>query len=113
MPPPCSTTIALDPEFDPRQGVDLPPIRPLSCGRDCDLGGSANELVEPVCLRIVQIARQAERVAADVYVLLQHVGALFGIADNADAGSRPCFGKAGPEVRCNPIAHGRASSCTR
>ena len=96
----------------------LTQIRPSTRGRICRRSGRLhaaaiailedrpNESVEPLCLRIMQIARQAERVAADVYVLLQHVGALLGIADNADAGSRPCFGKAGPQVRCDQIAHG-------
>ena len=45
--------------------------------------------VEALGLRVVQVARQAERVAADVDVLLQHVGALLGIADDADAGAGP------------------------
>jgi hypothetical protein len=64
----------------------------LHAGAIAILEDGPHQAVEPVCFRIVQITRQAERVAANVYVALQHISALFGIADNADAGSWTGFG---------------------
>ena len=47
-------------------------------------------------LLVVQIAGQAERMAAGVDELLQDVSALRGIADHGNPGARPHAGDAGP-----------------
>ena len=64
----------------------------------------ADQPAETLGLLVVQIAGQAERVAAGVDELLQRVGALRGIADHGDAGARTHLGDAGPQMRQQQIA---------
>jgi len=56
----------------------------------------ADQPTEALGLLVVQIAGQAERMAAGADELLQGVSALRGIADHGDAGARPHAGDAGP-----------------
>src|SRR4051794_12873391 len=55
-----------------------------------------DQAAETLGLLVVQIAGQAERVAAGVDELLQRVGALLRVADDGDAGARSDFCNAGP-----------------
>ena len=64
----------------------------------------ADQPAETLGLLVVQIAGQAERMAAGVDELLQRVGALRGIADDGDAGAGPDLGDAGPQMRQQQIA---------
>src|SRR6266480_881995 len=64
----------------------------------------ANQPSEALGLLVVQIAGQAERVAAGIDKLLQGAGALRGIADHGDAGARPHPGDAGPQMRQQEVA---------
>src|SRR3546814_20012626 len=84
----------------------------------------AHEPGEALGLGVVQIARQAEGVAAEVDELLQRTGALLRVADDGDASSRPNARAARPEMRraqfavrarqlLHPLEIGRASSGAR
>src|SRR3954465_1810550 len=64
----------------------------------------ADQPAKPLGLLVVQIAGQAEGMAAGVDELLQRVGALLGIADDRDTGAGPDFGDAGPQMRQQEIA---------
>src|SRR5690242_2682911 len=55
-------------------------------------------------LLIMQIAGQAEGMAAGIDELLQRIGALDGIADDGDAGARTDLGDAGPQMRQQEVA---------
>src|SRR6266850_5342944 len=59
---------------------------------------------EALGLLVVQIAGQAERMAAGIDELLQRLGALDGIADHGDAGAGANLGDAGPQMRQQEIA---------
>src|SRR5829696_3124739 len=59
---------------------------------------------ETLGLLVVQIAGQAEGMAAGIDELLQRVGALGGIADDGDAGAGAYFCDAGPQMRQQQIA---------
>jgi hypothetical protein len=52
----------------------------------------------------MQIAGQAERMAAGVDELLQRISALGGIADHGNPGAGPDAGDAGPQMRKQEFA---------
>src|SRR5260221_4617309 len=55
-------------------------------------------------LLVVQVARQAEGMTAEVDEVLQGFGALLGRADDGDAVARPYLGDAGEQVALDDIA---------
>src|SRR5258708_35399456 len=59
---------------------------------------------EALGLLIVQVARQAERMAAKVDEVLKGLGALLGRADDGDARARPYLGDAGEQVALDDLA---------
>src|SRR6056297_110694 len=59
--------------------------------------------MEALGFGIMQIAGQAERMAANVDVALQHIGTLLRIADDTDAGAGPGFRQPAPQVWCDEI----------
>src|SRR5215207_3749453 len=59
---------------------------------------------ETLSLLVMQIAGQAEGMAAGIDELLQRVGALDGITDDGDAGARTDLGDAGPQMRQQEVA---------
>ena len=67
-----------------------------------------NPPVKAPSLIVMQVAGKAEGVAADIDIALQHISALLGIADDADAGTWPRSRQTRPQMRSNPIAVGAA-----
>src|SRR5882757_1763396 len=63
------------------------PAAPIVLGED-----GTDQPAETLGLLIVQIAGQAERMAASIDELLQRIRALRGIADDGDAGARSNLG---------------------
>src|SRR5207302_10805774 len=59
---------------------------------------------EALGLLVVQVARQAERVAAEIDEILKRRRALLGRADDGDAGARPHLGDAGEQVALDDLA---------
>src|SRR5262245_58558773 len=64
-------------------------------------------LAEALGLLVVQIAREAEGMAAEIDEVLQGLGALLGRADDGDARARPYLGDAGPQIALDDLALGR------
>src|SRR3954447_8199170 len=62
---------------------------------------------EALGLLVVQVAREAERVAAEIDEVLQRRRALLGRADDGDARTGPHLGDAGPQVALDDLALGR------
>src|SRR5258708_31516294 len=58
---------------------------------------------EALGLLVVQVARQAERMTAEIDEVLQGLGALLGRADDGDAGARPYLGDAGEQVALDDV----------
>src|SRR4030095_1712924 len=63
-------------------------------------------LAEALGLLVVQVARETERVAAEVDEVLQGIGALLGRADHGEACARTHLGDAGPQVALDDLALG-------
>src|SRR6478736_1340224 len=64
----------------------------------------AEQPPETLRLLVMQIAGQTERMAAGVDELLQHVGALDGIADHRNPSARTDFRDPRPQMRQQQVA---------
>src|SRR3979411_2433245 len=82
-----------------RRAISCRPPATVVFGKD-----GADQPAKTFGLLVVQIAGQAERMAAGVDEMLQRVGALDGVADHRDPGARPDFCDTGPQMRQQEIA---------